>query len=142
MESLVFSVGKLTLLGGRELTLPPKFCLFDVQNCTLNHSRCQLSAFCREPWCSPDCSRARISGIKRSKLALCVVICGHTVAKAASYEVKDRTNSDFIPHVVPKNGIISCSLGKLTLLGGHELTLPPNFCLFEVQNCTLNHSRG
>ena len=52
------------------------------------------------PWCSPDASRASISGIERSTLAPCVVHCGHAVAKAASYEVNEGTNSDFIPHVV------------------------------------------
>ena len=47
------------------------------------------------------------------------------MAKAASYEVNEGTNSDFIPHVVPKQWNHLFSVGKLTLLGGHELTLSP-----------------
>ena len=66
---LSFSLGKLTLLGGHELILPFKFCLFEVQICTLNRSCGYSSAFCREPWCSPNCSRASISCIKLSTSA-------------------------------------------------------------------------
>ena len=36
------------------------------------------------------------------------------------------------PVLCKNNGIISFSFGKLTLLGGHELILPPKSCLFEV----------
>ena len=92
----------------------PKCCFFGVQNCTLNYSRGSLSAFCLEPGCSPDCSRASISCITRSKLALCVVHCGHTVAKAASYEVNEGTNSDFNAYEMPKPWTHSFSVGQLT----------------------------
>ena len=101
MESLVFPLQK-SFLGGRKLTFAPTFCILEVQNGTLNYSRGSLSAFCLEPGCSPDCSRASISGIKPSKLAPCVVHCGHTVASAASYEVNEGTHSDSTLHVVQK----------------------------------------
>ena len=83
---------------------------------------------CGPPWCSPNSSKQ--------------YYFRHIAPKTAPYEANGGTNSDFISMLCKNNGIISCSLGKLTLLGGHELALPPKFCFFEVQNCTLNHSRG
>ena len=83
---LSFSLGKLTLFGGHELILPPKSCLFEVQICTLHRSCGYSSAFCREPWCSPNCSRASISCIKLSTS----VYSWHMAAppkKSYSYEV-------------------------------------------------------
>ena len=91
--------------------------LFGVQN-----------RLCVRPWCSPNSSQQ--------------YYFRHIAHNTAPYEANGGTNSDFIPMLCKNNGIISFSFGKLTLLGGHELTLPPKFCLFEVQNCTLNHSRG
>ena len=83
---------------------------------------------CGPPWCSPNSSKQ--------------YYFRHIATKTALYEANGGTNSDFIPMLCKNDGIISVSLGKLTLLGGHELTFPPKFCFFEVQNCTLNHSRG
>ena len=83
---LSFSLRKLTLLGGHEPILPPKSCLFDVQICTLNRSRDYPSAFCREPWCSPNCSRASISRIKLPTCAYSWHIAAQQ-KKTYSYEV-------------------------------------------------------
>ena len=86
------------------------------------------SRICVLPWCSPNSSKQ--------------YYFRHIAPKTAPYEANGGTNSDFITMLCKNNGIISFSFGKLTFLGGHELTLPPKFCIFEVQNCTLNHSRG
>ena len=83
---------------------------------------------CGPPWCSPSSSKQ--------------YYFSHIAPKTAPYEANGGTNSDFIPMLCKNNGIISFSLGKLTLLGGHKLTFAPKFWLFESQNCILNQCRG
>ena len=121
-----FTLEKLTLRGGHQLNVAPKFCLFEVQTCSLNRSRGQPSSFCREPWCSPNCSRASIKASSGQHRLLVASIAGMRWSRPTSYEGKGPQTAISMPMTDSNHGINDFPVGKLILPCGHGLTLVPN----------------
>ena len=63
-----FTMGNLTVLDSHQLTIAPNLETVGVQTCTTGDCRDGFFASCREPWCSPDLSRARIWCTERPTL--------------------------------------------------------------------------